>query len=341
MKSLVKFIIYSLLAIFWVVVFMLSWQRQPQQPQQVRTATLVEQDEEFVRLVHSVLPAVVSIEAQRGGSQGGRGAGVIVSEDGYVVTNYHVVARATNVFVHLNNAQVVEAQHVGSDSDSDITILKIPLKGLSAIEFADSDRVRVAQRVFAVGNPLGLQETVTQGIISAKERRTLSEAANEFFQTDAAINPGNSGGPLVDMHGRLVGITSLMRVDGQGIAFAIPSNTVMRVFQSIRDYGRFIRPWFGIVQHGRQLTPDIAQQLGLPDTHGALIMEVVPDSPAQQAGLQPGDVVVSFNGKAIVDWVSLRNRIVETPIGDKVTLAVIRNGKKLTLEATIGTQPQR
>jgi len=343
MKSIYKFIIYSLLAIFWAWVFMLSWQRHG------RVSSLVDQDDEFVRLVHSVLPSVVSIDATGTRPLHARrynekpttqnGAGVIVSADGYIATNYHVVKDAARIHVSLNNALIVVAQHVGSDPASDIAILKIDVEGLQPIPFADSELVRVAQRVFAVGNPLGLQETVTQGIISAKDRRATSEAANEFFQTDAAINPGNSGGPLVDMRGRLVGITSLVRVDGKGIAFAIPSNTVMRIFQSIRDHGQFIRPWLGVVRG--ELSPYRARQLGLPNTRGALIAETYPNSPALQAGLQGNDVVVSYNGKPIVDWVSLRNRIAETPIGDTISLVVIRDREKQTLEVTITAETER
>ncbi|MDD5351520.1 MAG: PDZ domain-containing protein, partial [Chthoniobacteraceae bacterium] len=207
-----------------------------------------------------------------------------------------------------------------------------------------SDAVQVGQMVLAIGNPLGLQETVTQGIISARGRRGGSEAANEFFQTDAPINLGNSGGPLVDMRGQIIGVTNSVAapalnsgIQSTGIGFAIPSNTVRRVFESIRDNGRFIRPWFGAVMQG--MTPQLAQQLAMPDASGALVLLIYRGSPAERAGLQPYDVVTEFNGHAIRDQVDLRNRVAETNIGQKVSIRARRAGKDLELQAVITAEP--
>ena len=313
-------------------------------------------DREFTDLVASVLPCVVSIDAipadavdpnvqrlkmlfggQPGTSPSQLGSGVIVSDVGHLVTNFHVINGAGAVRVHLNDGRIMPAKYLGADPRSDVAILKIEAEGLQPAKWGDSDHVRIGQGVFAVGNPLGLQETVTQGIISGKGRRALSEAANEFFQTDTAINQGNSGGPLFGLRGELIGITNMVTTGGQGIAFAIPSNIVRRVFESIRDNGRFIRPWFGTVM--RPLTPRLASQLGISTTKGALLVGTYENSPAALAGLMPGDVVISFNNKPIIDHIDLRNRIAESPVGQEVKLQVLRKGGEFSTQATIAAEP--
>jgi serine protease Do len=265
------------------------------------------------------------------------GSGVIVSPEGHIVTNLHVVAGAGAVEVQLGDGRSLPAGLVGADSLSDIAILKIDAPDLKYLPLGDSDAVNVGQMVFAVGNPLGLHETVTQGIISAKGRRAQSEAANEFFQTDAAINPGNSGGPLVNLRGEIIGINNSVSLKGQGIGFAIPSNTVRHVFESIRDYGRFIRPWFGAYM--RSVTRQLAAQLRLPDETGAFVMRVYNGSPAELGGLKPGDVIVEYNGKPIRDAIDLRNRVIETEIGQKVLLQVRRAGHELEVPVVITAEP--
>jgi serine protease Do len=247
------------------------------------------------------------------------------------------VNNAAAVQVQLADGRTLPAKFVGADGPSDIAILKIEGESLVPLPFGDSDKVNVGQMVFAVGNPLGLQETVTQGIISAKGRRALSEAANEFFQTDAAINPGSSGGPLVNLDGEIIGINNSISPQGQGIGFAIPSNTVRRAFESIRDHGRFIRPWFGAYM--RSLTPQLAQQLGLPDAVGVLVMLTYEGSPAEKGGVKPGDVIVEFNGKPIRDLLDLRNRVAETDIGEKVAMRVRRQGNELSLQTVLAAEP--
>jgi len=354
MKSLLRFLVFVLVIGMAVAILYLS--RHGRLPVAASApGLLTAMDREFTTLVAQVLPAVVSIDVNPAGAEnpqrnllqmllGGSAkdspllaSGVIVSGQGHIVTNLHVVSGARTVEVHLSDGRVLPAQFVGSDGPSDIAILKIEVAGLRSLPFGDSDTVNVGQMVFAVGNPLGLEETVTQGIISAKGRRASSEAANEFFQTDAAINQGNSGGPLLDMQGRIIGITNSISLQGQGIGFAIPSNTVRRVFENIRDYGRFIRPWFGAFM--RSLTPQLAQQLGLPDASGALVLRVYEGSPAQICGLKAGDVIVEFNGKPVRDMIDLRNRVVETDIGQKAIMRVRRDGTEVTVQTVIAAEP--
>jgi len=314
-------------------------------------------DREFTTLVNSVVPSVVSINAIPAEAvdpranllrqllnmgPGGKpetqlGSGAIISSDGYIVTNWHVVSKAAALEVYLNDGRPVAAKFVAADPASDVAVLKADAVDLKPFEFGDSDAVQVGQMVFAVGNPFGLSESVTQGIISAKGRRTSTEATNEFLQTDTPINPGNSGGPLVDIRGRLIGLNNSILVQTDGIGFAIPSNTVRRVFENIRDHGRVLRPWFGVTMI--PLNPALATQLQLDDARGALVAALVPGSPADRAGVQVGDVIVSYNGRQIVDNTDLRNRIVETELGRQVRIGVKRGGRTLTLEAVIEKQP--
>jgi serine protease Do len=213
---------------------------------------------------------------------------------------------------------------------------------LRPLGFADSDTVRVGQLVFAVGNPFGLQETITQGIISARERLFSSEVANDFFQTDAAINPGNSGGPLINIRGEIVGINNFIFSQSggsQGIGFSIPANTVRRVLDQILEHGRVLRPQLGVVLE--PLDPGTATRLGLPDTRGALIGGVQAESPAAKAGLQPGDVIRKFDGREVRDFNDLRKRVAAAKIDSTVKTEVLRNGQPLDLSVTIREAPQR
>ena len=364
MKSLLRFLLFVVIAAAAVGGLYL-WKNARSKPVDETTVSiapsnrslLIALDREFTTLVDQVLPSVVSIEAIPadtvdprlqmlrllfGGNEPGArpsGSGVIVSDSGHVVTNLHVVSNASSVQVQLADGRTLPAKFVGADGPSDIALLKIEADGLQPLPFGNSDKVNVGQMVFAVGNPLGLQETVTQGIISAKGRRALSEAANEFFQTDAAVNPGNSGGPLVNLEGDIIGINNSISPQGQGIGFAIPSNTVRRVFESIRDHGRFIRPWFGAYM--RSLTPQLAQQLGLPDALGVLVMLTYEGSPAENGGVKSGDVIIEFNGKPILDLIDLRNRVAETDIGQQVSMRVRRAGKELSLQTVLAAEPAR
>lgn len=315
-------------------------------------------DREFTDLVEHVIPSVVSIITTTvpdrdalirqffglgggGASQNNKmGSGMIVSPEGYIVTNWHVVKGASQVIVQLSDGRSLAAAIAGADQRSDIAVLKIAAEGLVPIAFGDSELVKVGQMVFAVGNPFGLQETVTQGIISAKGRRTVSEAANEFFQTSTTINPGNSGGPLVDIHGKVIGINNfiLSRSGGsEGIGFAIPSNVARRVYDDIVQCGRVIHPWFGVVM--RPLNASLAKQLGLPDSNGALVAATLLGSPAERSGLVGGDVITSFNSHPIRDGKDLRNRVAEAEVGPPTTIEILRGGKPLQLSVTMIEEP--
>ena len=315
-------------------------------------------DREFTSLVERVIPSVVSITTTAAPDRealvrqffgiGGRGvaqtskmgSGMIVSPDGHIVTNWHVVNGATEVSVQLNDGRMLPAQIAGVDQRSDIAVLKIDAAGLTPIDFGDSEQVRVGQMVFAVGNPFGLQETVTQGIISAKGRRTTSEAANEFFQTSTTINPGNSGGPLIDIHGKVIGINNFIISSSggsEGIGFAIPSNVARKVYEDIVQRGRVIHPWLGVIM--RPLTTSLAQQLKLPDAHGALIAATQANSPAERSGLQGGDVILSFNGRPIRDGTDLRNRVAEAQVGTPVKFGLLRAEQPLELTVIMEEEP--
>jgi Do/DeqQ family serine protease len=321
--------------------------------------SLESMDREFTELVDHVIPSVVSITTTslpdrealvrqffglgRGGvTQNNKmGSGMIVSPEGHIVTNWHVIAGASQVTIQLNDGRSLPARLAGADQRSDIAVLKVDAEGLTPIAFGDSENVRVGQMVFAVGNPFGLQETVTQGIISAKGRRTTSEEANEFFQTSTTINPGNSGGPLIDIHGRVIGINNFIisRSGGsEGIGFAIPSNVARRVYQDIVQRGRVIHPWFGVVM--RPLNDSLARQLGLRDTKGALVAATMAGSPADKGGVLGGDVILSFNGHPIVDAKDLKKRVSETEIGSPVSMAVLRNGQPHDLSITMEEEPE-
>ena len=316
-------------------------------------------DNEFTELVDHVIPSVVSITtttapdrealvrqffglARGGVAQNNKmGSGMIVSPDGHIVTNWHVINGASQVTVQLSDGRALPARIAGADQRSDIAVLKVDATGLAPIAFGDSESVRVGQMVFAVGNPFGLQETVTQGIISAKGRRTTSEAANEFFQTSTTINPGNSGGPLIDIRGKVIGINNFIisRSGGsEGIGFAIPSNVARRVYDDIVQRGRVIHPWLGVVM--RPLNASLARQLGLADTRGALVAATMAGSPAERGGLTGGDVITSFNGHLIRDVKDLRNRVAEAEIGSPATMEILRAGKPLQIKVMTEEEPE-
>lgn len=321
---------------------------------------LSEIDHEFTKLVERVMPSVVSITAVQQAAVFNDsfskffgvttlvelppqlGSGVMVSQEGHIVTNLHVIGGALVVRVHLNDGRILSAKVLGTDPFTDLAILKVRGAGFIPLELGNSDEVRVGQAVIAVGNPYGLQETVTQGIISAKGRRGFSETVNEFFQTDAAINPGNSGGPLIDLDGRIIAINNSILSDKggwQGISFAIPSNTVRRVFNDIRAHGRVVHTWLGVLT--APLTASLSASLGMPPGHhGVFIYRVLQGSPAKQAGIRPGDIIISFDGKNVYDGVSLRNLVTETQIGQKVSIKILRDRSEKQVEATIEKSPK-
>ncbi len=351
MRNLLRFLAFVLLAVL-AVAGVFVWKSCTSAGSDSRSSSpiLVGIDREFTSLVGRVLPSVVSINATPAsptdpqaallqrllGSESAKqpqlGSGAIVSADGHIVTNWHVVANAGAVEVSLNDGRSLPAAFVGADELTDVAVLKIEATGLPAIGFGNSDDVRIGQTVVAVGNPFGLQGTVTTGIVSGKGRM-MSEATTEFFQTDAPINPGSSGGPLVDVDGKIVALNNALVQHTAGIGFAIPSNAVRKIFENIRDHGRVLRPWFGVVM--LPISQPLADRLGLLDLNGALVQATLDNSPAARAGILPGDVILTYNGRRIAEWKDLRNRVAETEPGHEVALGIVRGGKNLTLRAKI------
>jgi len=273
--------------------------------------------------------------------QRGAGSGVIVdAENGYVLTNHHVIANAETVAVSLADRRQFEAEIIGSDEGTDIALLRIEAANLTALELGDSDSLEVGDFVLAIGNPFGLGQTVTSGIVSALGRGGLNaESYEDFIQTDASINPGNSGGALVDLDGRLVGINSAIIAPGGGnvgIGFAVPSNMASGIMRQLLEHGEVQRGQLGIIRTEEELTPSLAAELGLDVDRGVIIAEVVPGTAAEEAGLQPGDVIVELDGEAINDFADLRNRVGLAPLGSTVEIGFIREGRRQTVEATIG-----
>jgi len=285
----------------------------------------------------------------RGGRQfrqSGLGTGVIVDAAGYILTNNHVVAGADEVVVQLSDKREFRIagddieKRVFTDPKSDLAVLKIDAKGLVPAKLGDSDKLQVGDWVVAIGNPFGLELTVTAGICSAKGRALANIAEyQDFIQTDAAINPGNSGGPLVNLRGEVIGInTAIFSRSGgyMGIGFAIPTNMAKTIMERLIKHGRVERGQLGVFI--QDLTPDLAKSFGLDRATGVVVPKVVPGSPAEKAGIRTGDVILEVDGKAVNDAQHLKNLVASLPIGKQVDVVVLRRGKKLTLKVTIAPQ---
>ncbi|WP_454723380.1 MULTISPECIES: Do family serine endopeptidase [Cupriavidus] len=269
------------------------------------------------------------------------GSGVIVSAEGYILTNHHVVDGADEIEVALTDGRKANAKVVGSDPETDLAVLKITLKDLPAITLGRIENVKVGDVVLAIGNPFGVGQTVTMGIVSALGRSHLGiNTFENFIQTDAAINPGNSGGALVDAQGNLLGINTAIysRSGGSlGIGFAIPVSTAKQVMESIISTGSVTRGWIGV--EPQDMTPEIAESFGLEAKEGALIAAVVQGGPADKAGVKPGDVLVSVDGQAISDTTALLNAIAQLKPGAEAKMKVVRRGKPAELTVMIGKRP--
>jgi serine protease Do len=286
------------------------------------------------------------IQGSRRGASTSLGSGVIISADGYILTNNHVVTgeqqrvslRDLDITVSLTDKREMPAEVVGVDPDTDLALLKINARNLPTMTWGDSSRLKVAEWVLAIGNPYQLSESVTLGIVSATGRHNVGLAQYEdFIQTDAAINPGNSGGALVNGRGELIGInTAIYSQSGgyQGIGFAVPSNLARKVFGELQKYGEVRRGSIGYVEI-TPLTTQLATQLGAPDTRGVVITGFARNSSAARAGLRAGDVIVSFNGKAILDGSELSREIQDSAIGSTATLGVIRDGRRADVKVPI------
>lgn len=269
------------------------------------------------------------------------GSGVIVDKSGTIITNHHVIANASQITVTLNDDRQFSAKIVGSDTDSDVAVLKIQAQNLPTLQWDDSDKLQVGDIVLAVGSPFGLSSTVTQGIISAKGRHDLGLSPYEnFLQTDAAINPGNSGGALVDLNGNLVGINSAILSESggnQGIGLAIPSNLVRKISDQLIASGHVTRGWLGVV--AQPLTPNLAVQLGIKATRGVVLMGIYDNGPA--ATLQPGDVLLSANGVSINSPGQLLDQVADLAPGSTLTLQISHNGKTSQVTVKVGTRPDK
>lgn len=269
------------------------------------------------------------------------GSGVIVSEQGYILTNNHVIEGADEIQVALSDGRNVEATVVGNDRETDLAVLKVDLNELPSIIIGESDALLVGDVVLAIGNPFGVGQTVTSGIVSATGRNHLGiNTFENFIQTDAAINPGNSGGALIDAQGHLIGINTAIfsRTGGsQGIGFAIPLSLAKGVMQQIIEHGHTIRGWLGI--EVQAITPPLAESFGLSDTKGVIIAGVLPNGPADRAGLKRGDIVTRVNGNAVDDPLALMNSVAEVVPGTSMKLEALRNGKNVALTAKVSERP--
>lgn len=269
------------------------------------------------------------------------GSGVIVSEQGYILTNNHVIEGADEIQVALSDGRSADAKVAGVDRETDLAVLRIKLDKLPSIIIGESDALRVGDVVLAIGNPFGVGQTVTQGIVSATGRNHLGiNTFENFIQTDAAINPGNSGGALINAEGHLIGVNTAIfsRTGGsQGIGFAIPLSLAKGVMQQIIEHGRAIRGWLGI--EVQAITPPLAESFGLKDVKGVIIAGVLRSGPADQAGLKPGDIINRVNGEAVDDPLALMNAVAQLPPGTDVRLEGLRNNEKISLTAQVSERP--
>lgn len=267
------------------------------------------------------------------------GSGVIVSGEGYILTNHHVVANADEIIVLLADGREAEAQVVGSDPETDLAVLRIALKDLSPMPIGSSSQARVGDVVLAIGNPFGLGQSVSQGIVSATGRGLGLNTFENFLQTDAAINRGNSGGALIDAYGNLIGINTaiLDETSSQGISFAIPVKTAIKVLEDIVREGHVVRGWLGV--QVQQLTASAPPNDGVAPLAALIIVEVQPGSPAAASGLRSGDIVTHINGDPVLDGVHSTNLIADLKPGDSVNLRVLRDQQALTISAIVGVRP--
>jgi len=270
----------------------------------------------------------------------GLGSGFIMSKDGYVVTNNHVIDKATDIEVILQNGDKYEAKIIGKDPKTDLAVLKFePDQEVQAVNFGDSAHLRIGDWVIAIGNPFGLGYTVTAGIVSAKGRSLGLGAYDDFIQTDASLNPGNSGGPLFNLKGDVVGVNTAIVARGQGIGFAIPIDMAEFVIEQLKSNGKVVRGWLGV--YVQKVTPEIASSFGLKEEEGALVSDLAPDSPAEKAGIIRGDIIVEYDGQKVDDVSDLTNMAAVTAPGTEVDVKVIQDGKAKTVKVTLQEFPEQ
>ncbi len=338
-------------------------------------STLKETSKAFAEVSKKVIPAVVSVQVTKtidttGGmgnpfgspfddefferffgrrfrqqqpekrQQKGQGSGFIVSPDGFILTNNHVVGEADEINVVLNDGREMKAKVIGTDPKSDVAVIKVDADNLPVIELGDSDKLDIGEWVIAVGNPFGLSETVTVGVVSAKRRNVGITEYEDFIQTDAAINPGNSGGPLLNLDGQAIGINSAIFSQSggyMGIGFAIPINMARNIKEQLVKTGKVNRGYIGIEMDLQGVTPDKAKFFGLEKNHGVIITRVMDDSPASKGGLKDGDVIIKMNDQEVKNNQSFRTSVAQLEPGTKIELTVIRNNEQKELTITIGS----
>ncbi|MBS1242881.1 MAG: protease Do [Nitrospirae bacterium] len=267
------------------------------------------------------------------------GSGFVISADGYILTNNHVVDQATDIRVSFDDGRILEAKLIGRSPEIDIALIKVDATGLQAVTLGDSDVLEVGDWVMAIGNPFGLSQTVTKGIVSAKGRVIGAGPYDDLIQTDAAINPGNSGGPLFNTSGQVVGINTMILAKGQNLGFAVPVNMVKDVLPSLREKGRPDLGWLGV--DAQAVTPEIAEALGMPDPIGAIVRSVTKGGPADKAGLLRGDVIIELDGKKILSPAELPRMIAFGHIGKTVTFKVGRQGKTIEVKVVVEKRPEK
>lgn len=267
------------------------------------------------------------------------GSGFIIDKDGYILTNNHVIERADEIKVRLSSGKEFQATIKGRDPKTDLALIKIKSwKDLPTVKMGSSDKLQVGEWVIAIGNPFGLSHTVTAGIVSAKGRIIGSGPYDDFIQTDASINPGNSGGPLFNLRGEVVGINTAIVASGQGIGFAIPINMANDLLPQLKEKGKVTRGWLGVMI--QDVTSDLAESFGLKDAKGALVSDIVPESPAERAGIKQGDIIIEVDGKDVDEMNKLPRLVATLHVGKEIRVKVIRDGKEKTFRVTIGEYPE-
>jgi serine protease Do len=348
----------------FAIVFVVSMSALPAyaEPAPEARAVLRQMEDAFTAVADRVMPAVVNVStvAKRGAGQEeipeefreffdefkrrrpdtrSAGSGVIVDPNGYILTNNHVIENAAEITVRLSDARKFTAKLVGRDPKTDLAVLKVEAPTpLPTADLGDSDALRIGQWAIAIGNPFGLDRTVTVGIISATARTRVGVATYEnFIQTDASINPGNSGGPLLNIDGRVIGVNTAIVAAGQGIGFAIPINMAKEIMRQLIARGRVVRGWLGIMI--QDVTEELASGFGVHEREGVLVANVMPSGPAEAAGMKIGDVIVDFGGAPIKESPDLQRRVAAITPGQQIEIKVVREGKPLPLRVTVGEMP--